>query len=257
MNLDENTFARMIDRAGGDDAPRPEHREQLRRQVLATFDRAQAEATRPTFRTRSLTNLRWIMRHPVSRATAAAIFVLAVIGVVLWFHGGGATPAFADFMESILEAKTAKYKMTIEIPKEKPVTAETLFMAPNRTRMEYQASGQPRMITINDHETGTRLTLVPEKKLAFVATVINMPKERQPAGFFSEIRAMLLDAAWQPGFQPRAAGRKRYRRTSCHRLPVDRPWGGDQPVGRSEDRTSDPHRRAIAGVRENERDGRE
>ena len=52
------------------------------------------------------------MRSPVSRVAAAAIFVLAIVGVALWFHGGGATPAFADFIEPILEAKTVKYKKT-------------------------------------------------------------------------------------------------------------------------------------------------
>ena len=54
------------------------------------------------------------MRSPISRATAAAIFVLAIAGVALWFHGGGTTPAFADFLQPILDAKTVKYKITIE-----------------------------------------------------------------------------------------------------------------------------------------------
>ena len=55
------------------------------------------------------------MRSPVSRVAAAVIFVLAITGVALWFHGGGATYAFADFIEPILEAKTAKFKMTTEM----------------------------------------------------------------------------------------------------------------------------------------------
>ena len=38
----------------------------------------------------SLDNRRWIMRHPVSSAAAAVIFVLAVVGIGLWFSGGGA-----------------------------------------------------------------------------------------------------------------------------------------------------------------------
>ena len=38
------------------------------------------------------------MRNPVSRATAAAVFVFAMVGVALLFHGGGATVAFADFI---------------------------------------------------------------------------------------------------------------------------------------------------------------
>ena len=55
------------------------------------------------------------MRSRVSRVAAAVIFVLAVTGVALWFHAGGATPAYADFLKPILEAKTARYKMTTEM----------------------------------------------------------------------------------------------------------------------------------------------
>ena len=64
----------------------------------------QAEATRPTVSTRSLTTWRWIMRSPVSRVAAAVIFLLAVAGVAWWFHAGGATPVYADFLKPILEA---------------------------------------------------------------------------------------------------------------------------------------------------------
>ncbi len=58
------------------------------------------------------------MRSPVSRAAAAVIFVVAIVGTALWFHGGGATPAFADFagfIEPIRDAKSAKYKVTVEM----------------------------------------------------------------------------------------------------------------------------------------------
>ena len=54
MNFDENTFTRMIERTGGDDAPRPEHQQQLRRQALYVFDRAETAADGPTFLTLSL-----------------------------------------------------------------------------------------------------------------------------------------------------------------------------------------------------------
>jgi anti-sigma factor RsiW len=86
--------------------------DRLRRRMPDIFDCTQAESARPTFLTRSLDTWRWIMRSPVSRVTAAAIFVLAVTGVAVWFHGSGATPAFADFLEPILEAKTVRYKVT-------------------------------------------------------------------------------------------------------------------------------------------------
>ena len=80
--------------------------------VMRQVSPGRTAAARP--RTRSLTNWRWIMRSPVSRTAAVTILVLAITGVAFWFHGGGATPTFADFIEPILEAKTAKFKMTLE-----------------------------------------------------------------------------------------------------------------------------------------------
>jgi hypothetical protein len=44
MNPDENEFAHLFERLKIDDAPRPEHREALREQVLETYDRV----TEPT-----------------------------------------------------------------------------------------------------------------------------------------------------------------------------------------------------------------
>ena len=40
------------------------------------------------------------MRSPFSRV-AAAVLVLAIVGVALWFHGVGSTPAFADYIKTI------------------------------------------------------------------------------------------------------------------------------------------------------------
>ena len=55
--------------------------------------------------TRPLDTRRRIMRSPVSRAAAAAVFVLAIGGVALWFHVSGTKYAFADFIKPILDAK--------------------------------------------------------------------------------------------------------------------------------------------------------
>ena len=48
-------------------------------------------------------------------------------GVALWFHGGGATPGFADFVRPILDAKTVKYKVTCEVTS--PLTGTTVLSA--------------------------------------------------------------------------------------------------------------------------------
>ena len=74
--------------------------------------RTREEMIHPTLLSRSLDTWRWIMRSPVSRISAAAILVLAIGGIAVWFHGGGTTPAFADFIEPILSAKTVTFKTT-------------------------------------------------------------------------------------------------------------------------------------------------
>jgi anti-sigma factor RsiW len=85
-----------------------EFNERLRQRMLEVFGRTQTEKSLPIPRTRLRVEWRWIMRHPVSRVAAAAIFVLAVGGVILWFSMGSTRAAFADFLESIITVTSAK-----------------------------------------------------------------------------------------------------------------------------------------------------
>ena len=69
------------------------------------------------------------MHSPVSRIAVAAILVLAITGVAMLFQGGGgAAFAFDDFAAPILEAKTVKCKMTIEMkgPRARTMTSEVM-----------------------------------------------------------------------------------------------------------------------------------
>jgi len=101
-----NVEATIVDRVMADIAPPT-----LRQPIAA----ATAEASGPAPLTRPVLDWRWIMRSPVSRVAAAIIFLLAITGVTLWFYGGGTTPALADFITPLLDAKNVKYKVTTEI----------------------------------------------------------------------------------------------------------------------------------------------
>lgn len=57
--------------------------------IRRVFGRRQREISGPVPRTRHPFDWRRIMRSPVSHVTAAAILLFAVLGSVLWFHGGG------------------------------------------------------------------------------------------------------------------------------------------------------------------------
>jgi outer membrane lipoprotein-sorting protein len=171
---------------------------------------ARAETVHPTLLSRSLNNLRWIMRSPVSRVAAAVVLVIAITAVALWLHGGGATPAYADFIQPILEAKSVKYRMTYEMEGHIGMTSEVMVLAPDRTReesrQEMPGNLEMRLVTIRDPQKGKTLSLNPEHKTATVATWENMPKELASANWFSGMRSLLR----APGFKRKPLGEKAF-----------------------------------------------
>jgi len=166
------------------------------------------EMIHPTRLTRSLDAWRWIMRSPVSRV-AAAVFVLAMTGVALWLYGSGGTLAFADFIAPILEAKSARFKVTSELegrPAE-TTTEEVMVLDASRSRQEIEMQGKPeaekaikfKMVTILDWGQGKGLTLDPTTKKAVVFTFANLTKEQVlKQDMFAWFRSMLLDARDKP-----------------------------------------------------------
>ena len=178
---------------------------------------AQAEIIRPAFLTRSLRNWRWNMRHPVSRATAAAILVLTIVGVALWFHAGGAAPVYADFLKPILEAKTARYKVTTETMGAGGGKTTTVFMmlGPSRSRSEIEMDETPnnpksKSVHIWDGNQGKSLQLDPKLKLATVCDDLDglkdkTPKDADPLGGW---RSFFLDVRKAPDWKREPLGEK-------------------------------------------------
>jgi outer membrane lipoprotein-sorting protein len=151
------------------------------------------------------------MRTPVSRVAAAAVFVLAVTGVALWLHGGGATYAFADFIAPILEAKSAKFKITTEIkgPPAATTTSEFMVLGATRSRQEMEMPDKSKGITIVDWGRGKSLTLDPARKKAMVVSLANLTKQQvsqqDPLAWF---RSILLDARDKPDVKREPLGEK-------------------------------------------------
>ena len=187
--------------------------DRLRQRTSEVFDHARPETARPTFLARHLTNWRWIMRSPVSRAAAATILVLAIGGVALWFHGTGTTSAFADFVAPILEAKTAKFKITSEMEMNGQAimtTAEVMVLDATRSRQETEMPDKSKMVMIYDYGQGKSLTLVPASKQAIVLTMTKLPKgkipiDKDPLGW---LRLLLLDARDRPDVKREPLGEK-------------------------------------------------
>jgi len=161
------------------------------------------------------------MRSPVSRATAAVILILAITGVGLWFHGGGAKPAFADFIAPILEAKTAKFKITTEIKGKPALTTvgDVMVLGATRSRQELEIAmpagpqtekaNKSKMVMIFDWGRSKSLSLDPATKKAMVVSLANLTKEqvsRQDP--FASFRSALLDARDKPDVKRESLGEK-------------------------------------------------
>jgi outer membrane lipoprotein-sorting protein len=177
--------------------------DRLRQRTLEILGSAQPQPIRATFLTRSLTTWRWIMRSRVSRLAAAAVLVLAVIGVGLWFHTGGTTPAWADFLQPIREAKTVKYKMILEVTSLSPewklmpedaqkdlkqgfTTVIMMRLGSSRARTERDVPGQSKTVEIWDGRQGKTLYLYPSEKRADVLNHPDRSQEKPPTGTSKE-----------------------------------------------------------------------
>jgi len=187
--------------------------------------RTRAEMIQPTLLTRSLNNWRWIMRSRVSRVAAAVIFVLAITGVAVWFQGGGARPALADFIEPIREAKTVKCKVTTEFTAQslqmkllpeamqrdlRKTTREVMMLGATRMRTETVNPDKSKTIRIWDGGQGKSISLLPAQKRAEVFDGANKPREKTPNGGdpVAGWRWMLLDAHDRPDAKRESLGEK-------------------------------------------------
>ncbi|MCE5302290.1 MAG: zf-HC2 domain-containing protein [Planctomycetaceae bacterium] len=140
-----------------------------------TIVRTRAKKTHSTLLSRSLNTWRWIMRSPVFRIATAVVFVLAITGVAVWFHGGGTALAFADFVRPILQVKTVKYRQTIEVkaPSARTITSQWMILDASRSRSAIiRPDGTIQSVHITDWSKGLSLSLVPETKHA---TILEYP----------------------------------------------------------------------------------
>ena len=155
--------------------------------------------TRP--QTSSVRTWRWIMRSRVSRISAAAVLALAIGGIAVWLRGGGTTPAFGDFLEPILSAKTVTFKETFD-----GSTSMVMAMAsPQRVRREQD---MPTKLVMIQDDTGKSLALFPEKKFAMVMSCTNAIKKRGPSVVFFELRSQLAEARDLPDWSRAPLGEK-------------------------------------------------
>ncbi len=132
-----------------------------------------------------------IMKNPMTKlAAAAAIIIAALIG---FYTIGSPTPAFAEIVRPFLTARTATFKMSMNVEGAPPQNFDCMYAEPIRMR---QISKEQDAVVISDLMKGTIVTLVPAQKRAYVIEMENMPEDQDQSGFnmFAHIRNHILDA---------------------------------------------------------------
>ena len=186
MFKDESEFKRIVARLNIDAEPNPAHRENLRRKMLSVFN--EAEQQPPTRFIDFQTLRRKIMKSPVTKIAAAAVIIIVVLIGIHQF--GASTPAFADIVRPLLTARTATYKMTVNMKDIPAQTIEGMFMEPSRMR-QVMAGG---VIQIIDMPQGQMITLMPAEKKAMIIEMENMPEDTQrQSNMFHAIRNLIQE----------------------------------------------------------------
>ena len=171
MFKDESEFKKIIARLNIDVEPNPAHRENLRRRMLSVFNETAQQSQK---RTTPLGVLRrTIMKSPVTKLAAAAVIIIAALIGIHQF--GASTPAFADIVRPLLTARTATFKMTVNMKDIPAQTIEGMFMEPGRMRQVMPDGG----IMIFDEHQGRMMTLMPAEKKAMIIEMENVPEDKQ------------------------------------------------------------------------------
>ncbi len=187
MFKDEADFEKVVGRLNIDTEPNPAHRENLRRQMLSVFNQAEQESATRIIVFRTLRNL--IMKSPITKIAAAAVIIIAVlIGLNIV---GTSTPAFAEIVKPFLTARTASFKMTMEVESVPTQTFDCLYAEPIRMR---QTNHEQGAIVISDFQQGKIVTLMPAQNKAMIVELENMPEDQGKFNMFSEIRKHIQEA---------------------------------------------------------------
>jgi len=167
MFKDESELKGIISRLNIDTEPNPKHRQELRRQVLSVFNEAEQ---RPATRIIDFKTIRRkIMKSPVTKITAAAVIIIAVLTGIHYF--GVSIPStsvvFADVVERLHNARTMTYtaNATTEI--------EIAFKKPGYMRTTMPGG----FVTVIDWTQGKGLSTLPTRKQFIEMEMSNLPHD--------------------------------------------------------------------------------
>ncbi len=136
---------------------------------------------------------RSIMKSPMTKVAVAALVIVAV-GIGISVIGSG-TPAFAQVVRSILEARTATFRVVTNAPDQPATTMEGKFMDPGLGR-HVMRMGEVETIMIMDYVQGKGLVLVPSQNMAMAIELEDRPNELDPGriNVFKVLRDRIIAA---------------------------------------------------------------
>ncbi len=152
--------------------------------------------------TRSLNTWRKIMKNPITKFTAAAIIILAVLIGVYQITGSidGSGVAWADVIRPVLKAVSVEYDAVIDETGDDPQRFHDVVVGPRIHRSYAEGPVQKAII---DTETKTLFLLVPSEKTAVTIYFRNLPEKLNP---MSQVQNILLELQDDPGFEVQETG---------------------------------------------------
>ena len=142
----------------------------------------------------SLRLRRFIMKSPITKVAVAALVIVAV-GIGISEITGG-TPAFAQVVRSILEARTATFRVVTNAPDQPATSMEGKFMDPGLGRYTTMHAGDVETIMILDYVDGEGLVLSPSQMIAMTIELKDRPDELDPGeiNIFKVLRDRIISA---------------------------------------------------------------
>lgn len=167
--------------------------EAARRATQRVRDALMQTQERPNARIASL--WRTIMKNRMTKpAVAAAIAIATLVGISLT---GQSSVAFADIVQPFLTARTATFKMTMEVQGAPTQTFDCMYAEPIRMR---QATTDGSAVVISDLLQGRIVTLIAAQKQAVVMEITNISDDPNESQFnlFGQIRRHIQEAQEAP-----------------------------------------------------------
>lgn len=193
FNDQETEFARLLEGLPFDDAPRPEHAEQLREQVLARFDGVQRAVPALPWWKRAWIQGRTIMQRNIPRLSVAGVVALAVLAAWLLIpERESAAQSFRRLATAVVEAKTARFQMEVAIEGQPKQQFQAFYLAPDRFRQELGG-----IVNIVDLNAGKIVSLVPSEKRVIVMNFKNFkpaPADKMSHNYFEKLRELLAES---------------------------------------------------------------